>query len=124
MGAHKRIGVYQAPEAPSYQVAQPASGCHASGAALADWLWGTSNDSALSHCDRASDTLPGSDLSVAADGHSDSHGDANPFAYNNLRSITDANQASDPDTNPNVNASPDFTMRPASWGPAGFFSRN
>lgn len=123
-GTHNSIGVYQAPEAPSFQAARPVPGRCAPGASLAGWLWGTSNDSGLSYCGRVSDTLPGSDLSVAADGHSDGHGDVYPLANGYPQSITDANPASSPDTNPDANASPNFAMRSASRCPARFFGRN
>ena len=101
---------------------EPDSGNRAAGTFPGGWLWGASDDSGLSHCDVAPNTLPGSHRHDAADAYRDAHALANGKTQSN----TDGYPETSPYLNPNQDANPHpyFSLCPVAWGAARVLRRN
>jgi hypothetical protein len=110
--------IRQAPETPALQAVGPDRRDHAACAAPGGWLWGTGDDSGLSHCDIAPNTLPDSHRHDDADAYRDANG--------KTQSNTDGYPETSPYLNPNQDANPhpSFSLCPVAWGAARVLRRN
>lgn len=120
--AQSVFNIHQTPETPALQAVGPDRGDHAPCASPGSWLWGTSDDSGISYCDIAPNTLPNSHRYDDADAYRD----ANALANGKAQSNTDGYPETSSDLYPNQDANPHpyFSLCPVAWSAARILRRN